>query len=345
MKINNKHKYLPYIIIVCIILVLGGVLAWRELRKAINDDVMAQTAPNSKNSAKEVISSDNVTLSNGRKVTVEFQLTDVMAIQDYNQFGNGPKDNYIYYGQGQIQVLDSDYKSKILDTYKINAVDYYMPQLSCLKPSQFTFQDYNNDKNLDFTLVQSNPYLGSIFYIYTINNSGKISRLDTDGFVHVNSYTHGNLSAQVDCYKGVFFGSNCYYRWNKTKFDKIDESKIGFEPLNYNKNGIEKIVFYISEQPSISFNSASIIPNSTDVVNFGCKLDMKANGIEIFVRSNERTLFIYTYYYKTNSVLQSNTSSKDNLKLSDDQLEEIGKICKAAMDYALKDKGLTEFIE
>ncbi|WMJ24076.1 hypothetical protein RBG61_05245 [Paludicola sp. MB14-C6] len=336
MRIIIKRKYLPYFIFGGIILVLGSILAWRELRNTPRTNMKTATTTVTKTFKQQTIATNTVRLSNGKSVTVEFQLTDATAIQDLNESGNGPGNQYVYYGQGQIQVSDSDTsgKKKVLDTYYVNSLDYHLPQLNCILNQSLLPYDYNNDKNPDFLIGQSNPTLGYLQYFYSIDSNGKISRLDTNGPVI--------LRFGWSFYNGIILNNpKTYYRWNKTKFERKDIST-EIIPISYPKSDVSNLLFHYSHQPTITFNSSKILESKSDI-SYECKRDFWGNKIEISGYQDKNLALLYTYNLDANSIeLQPTKQEEPKLKLSDDQLIELAKKAKEILDYSLNEFSLPE---
>jgi hypothetical protein len=126
-----------------------------------------------------VIAENKVALSNGKDVFVRLVMTEGKYFdEEYAGAGGGiyPEN---YQGSYEIQIFNSD--GKLIS--KTNFENEGQPANFAGKFS-LLFDDYNNDKNPDFSIGQWGSSSMNIYELYTIMPDGTVKRISSEAFAH-----------------------------------------------------------------------------------------------------------------------------------------------------------------
>ncbi|PYG90395.1 beta-lactamase regulating signal transducer with metallopeptidase domain [Ruminiclostridium sufflavum DSM 19573] len=166
-----------------------------------------------------VIAENTVTLSNGKIVSVRLVMTDGEYFdEEYAGAGGGTYPEN-YQGSYEIQILNSDGKLISKKNFENEG-----------QPANFAgrfnllFDDYNNDKNPDFSIGQWGSSSMNIYWLYTIMPDGTVKNIISEAFAHSS---HA-FSVKFDKDKASGFYAQFYnnaigetltthYVWDKSK--------------------------------------------------------------------------------------------------------------------------------
>lgn len=182
-NVLNYKKPAFWIVIVAVIAVICvgiGLMANPKANAASgtqDNDYKNQKQP--VNLTDFVIAENTTTLSNGKDVSVRLVMTDGKYFdEEYAGSGGGiyPEN---YQGNYDIQILNSD--RKLISKTKFESEN---------QPANFAgkfnllFDDYNNDRNPDFSIGEWGSSSMNIYQLYTIMPDGTVKKISSEALTH-----------------------------------------------------------------------------------------------------------------------------------------------------------------
>lgn len=172
---------------------------------------------------KEVMAS--ITLENGFDVKLVL-IKGQTFLAEATDFGVGTYPTN-FKGEYQLQVLTDNQIVSTVDADQLRSLAFDGKELNFDKPFELETYDYNGDGKVDFSLGQPNSSSSSVFSLFSVDDTGKITTLEVTGGLVTSDKSFSPLLRQVadDAFEFARYdnslGGNALYTaiWKENAFD------------------------------------------------------------------------------------------------------------------------------